>query len=237
MMALGALDRFESKSATMLFNYSKALLFANRNNNARHENRRMLSSSSTHSTLRQGSIDEMCCLLCLAHFATWQSDLDLRNEAPIMQSLLGQSLRLSDLEESREISHSLGWREWSQQESARRTKLLAFCFLSTQSIAFDVPPSVWCDEINLVLPCPCEEWTAPNEDAWRLLRQNNLHQPRRFQDTLEILLSPDCQADHFLPNTSPVANYVLIHGLLQSGLWARRSISEDISQHYQPLFE
>lgn len=237
MLAVGAQDRFETTSARQLFHFSKALLFESqrgRMDTVIH----WPGSSSERGMSNFESIDQLGCLLCLAQFATWQSDASLRTEACILQGLLSQSLRLSCLEETPESMQGSCWEEWTQEESARRTKLFAFCFLGIQNIANDTPPSILCDEINLKLPCSCPEWTAPDAVTWSLLRQATPNEQGLFRDTLNSLLSPNYQHTH---SNSPVANYVLIHGLLQNIVWTRRSISGALSLattvDYEEIFE
>ncbi|KAL4813134.1 hypothetical protein BDW67DRAFT_187988 [Aspergillus spinulosporus] len=226
MMAVGAVDRFETASATQLFYYAKSLLLDTQQNRG--------STTSGDAP----SIDEVRCLLCLVHFATWQSNPSLRNEATVLQSLLVQTLRLTGLEETPQTLQDGGWEHWAECESERRTKLFAFCFLGVQSIAFDVPPSIWCDEINLKLPCSCPEWTAPDASTWHLLKQNTPRQgdQDRFRETLDLLLSP---AAGQMSSPTPGGNYVLMHGLLQKIIWTPRFISGNLSlaNDHQSLFD
>ncbi|KAL2811007.1 hypothetical protein BJX63DRAFT_433825 [Aspergillus granulosus] len=235
-MAIGAIDRFEIASATQLFYFAKALLFDS-------QQRRTQPATERNSGLQQQSIDEVRCLLCLAHFATWHGNPSVKSEACVLQSLLVQALRLSGLEEETvQDQQEVSWQQWSQHESERRTKLLAFCFLGVQSLAYDTPPSVWCDEINLQLPCSCPEWTAPNEATWNVLRQNTHGEQGRFRETLSILMSSVTPVDHSTATPTPVGNYVLIHGLLQKILWTPRLLSSDpllgsTASDYQSLFE
>ncbi|KAJ5159322.1 uncharacterized protein N7500_008973 [Penicillium coprophilum] len=235
MMALGAIDRFEYTSATELFCLSKALLFDSQQCRARLQMRRVIDISDQDHTSRKQPMDEVRCLLCLAQFASWQSDPSVREEAYILQSLLAQGLRSSGLAETTE-SLPLHWEQWAQRESERRTKLFAFCFLGVQNIAYDVPPSIWCDEINLRLPCSCPEWTAPDETTWNLVRANVPSQQGRLNDTLETLLSSH-PVDHQSAPPSPVGNYVVMHGLLHKILWSRRSMSGNLSRTFSTDFQ
>ncbi|RAK99339.1 fungal specific transcription factor domain-containing protein [Aspergillus ibericus CBS 121593] len=241
MMALGAMDRFEVTAAIELFHYAKALLFNSQQQRAQFETRRPVVSPSDDSALKRQLIDEVRCLLCLAHFATWQGDPSLKIEACVLQSLLGQALRSSGLDETPQTLQYLDWEQWAQQESERRTKLFAFCFLGLQSIAYDMPPSIWCDEINLKLPCSCPEWTAPDGTSWRLLRQATPGEQGNFHDTLDTLLSPVSQVDHPISTPTPVGNYALIHGLLHKLVWTRKSASGILSRvsslDYESAFE
>ncbi|CAG8248072.1 unnamed protein product [Penicillium olsonii] len=230
MMALGAIDRFEFTSAIKLFHLSKALLFEGKEQRAHSGMQKETESPNEKRTSQIRLIDEVRCLLCLSQFASWQSDPSIRNEACFLQSVLGQSLRLSGLEESAEVQETLDWEEWAEKESERRTKLFAFCSLGVQSIAYDMPPLIWCDEINLRLPCSCPEWTAPDSTTWGLLRETATYQQGRFRDTLSQLITGTKSPDHVFATPSPVGNYVLMHGLIHKILWTRRSISDDISR-------
>ncbi|KAI9376171.1 hypothetical protein BJX61DRAFT_461673 [Aspergillus egyptiacus] len=238
MMALGAVDRFEFTAATELFYLSKALLFDSQQYRVRPETRRPTDSSRDNTALRKQLIDEVRCLLCLAYFASWQSDPSIRNDALVLVALLAQSLRLSGLEETPQSMQYTSWEQWSQLESERRTKLFAFCFLNVQSIAYDLPPSIWCEDINLKLPCSCPEWTAPDATTWDVLRRATApNEQGRFNDVLDILLSGTKQVDPHIATVSPVGNYVLIHGLLHKVMWTRRSISGSLSRAFSEDFQ
>ncbi|KAI9925312.1 hypothetical protein MW887_006240 [Aspergillus wentii] len=238
MTALGAIDRFEYASATQLFHYSKALLFDGHQYKARSQMNRAIGVSSMNidNKSQKQSMDEVRCLLCLAQFASWHSDSSIRAEAYMLQSLLVQGLRSSGLEETTDTLQHLNWEEWAQRESDRRTKLFAFCFLGVQNIAYDMPPSILCDEINLQLPCSCPEWTAPDQTTWELLRGGAAGEPRRFNDTVEQLLSTQ-PVDPQSTQISPVGNYVVMHGLLSKILWSRRSMSGSLSQTLSTNFQ
>lgn len=224
MLAVGAQDRFEPTSAMQLFRFSKVLLFDTQRKNTSTQN--FQSSPLKTNDSRRGLLDQLCCLLCLAHFATWQTDGSLKTEACILQSLLAQLLRQSGLEENSGETANRGWEEWAFEESTRRAKLFAFCFLGMTSIAHDTPPSILCDEINLKLPCSCPEWTAPDAFTWDLLRKNTPNEQGMFRDTLHAMLAPQYEPTCV---NSPVANYVLIHALLQNIVWTRRSIPINLS--------
>ncbi|KAL3495470.1 hypothetical protein BJX62DRAFT_222663 [Aspergillus germanicus] len=238
MMALGAVDRFEFAAATELFYLSKALLLDSQQHRVRSEPRKP-SAAEEHTTLRKQMLDELRCLLCLAYFASWQSDPSIRNETCILVGLLAQALRLVGLEETPQpAQYDDSWEQWSQVESERRSKLFAFCFLNVHSIAYDIPPSIWCDEITLKLPCSCPEWTAPDATSWDMLRRATTPNEQGYvNDALDILLSGTKQADPNIATVSPVGNYVLMHGLLHKILWTRRSISGNLSRAFSQDFQ
>ncbi|KAL2842140.1 hypothetical protein BJX68DRAFT_257905 [Aspergillus pseudodeflectus] len=238
MMALGAVDRFEFTAATELFYLSKALLFDSQQHRVRSETRRQTDSLIDDTTLQNQLIDELRCLLCLAYFASWQSDPSIRQETCVLVGLLGQSLRQCGLEERLQTMQYNNWEQWSQIESERRTKLFAFCFLNVQSIAYDMPPSIWCDEVNLKLPCSCPEWTAPDATSWDMLRRATIpNEQGYFNDALEILFSGTKQVDPNIATVSPVGNYVLMHGLLHKIMWTRRSIPGNLSRAFSEDFQ
>jgi hypothetical protein len=238
MMALGAVDRFEIIAATELFYLSKVLLFDSQQHRVRSETRGMTDTSEDNTSLQKQLIDEVRCLLCLAYFASWQKDPIIRNETCVLVGLLTQSLRLAGLEETPQTIQYENWEQWSRLESERRTKLFAFCFLNVQSIAYDCPPSIWCDEINLKLPCSCPEWTAPDATSWDMLRKATTpNEQGYFNGAVDILLSGTKQVDPNIATVSPVGNYVLMHGLLHKIMWTRRSIAGNLSRAFSEEFQ
>lgn len=95
------------------------------------------------------------CLLILMGYATWEN-ARLVQEAFHLQGLLVRHLREAGLAEDTTRSDPrapLDWYEWADQESARRTKLIAFCFIHVHSIAYNAYPSLRSNEIHLRLPC------------------------------------------------------------------------------------
>ncbi|PLB52322.1 hypothetical protein P170DRAFT_402401 [Aspergillus steynii IBT 23096] len=216
MFALGAANRYEYSSAVKLFYLSKVTLMDRQRHRTCATIERLAGREESNSVPDRDYLDELRCLLCLGWFSTWQKEKDLREESLMLRGALAQTLRLSGLGE---MPHSqVSWETWTRQETARRTKLLAFCFLNIQSIAFDLPPIIWSHELNVRLPCACPEWTAPDSTTWNLLRNNIPCQQGNFQDGLGSLLKGEHEhPEHFVP--TPVANYVLLHGLIQGILW------------------
>lgn len=128
------------------------------------------------------------------------------------------------------------------EESERRTKFFAFCFLNIQSFAYDLPPVLLSDEMRLKLPCSCPEWTAPDATTWALLRHNTPNEQDRFDAALGNFLSLGLRDHHDRSSLlSPTANYVLLHGLLQKIVWSNRmlpiNVSSDSSGNYKTIFE
>jgi hypothetical protein len=137
----------------------------------------------------------------------------------VLRFSLAQALKLSGLEEIPSVSNPT-WENWARLESARRAKLLAFCVLNIQDIAYRMSPIIWYHEIRLRLACSCPEWTAPDAITWGLLRQNILTEQPQYNEALKDLLSmAEDPVNDCLP--TPVSNYILLHGLLQQIMWSQ----------------
>ena len=229
MAAIGAVYRYESHIAIRLFYMAKTITLERQRQKESYAIKRLVYQDSSDFAARD-TVQEIHCLLCLVTFATWQRDPDLKNDSIMLQSLLAHSIRLSGLEDVSIHSNNLDWETWAQEESERRTKLFAFCFLNMQSLAYDLPPVLLGDEIKLRLPCSCPEWTAPDANSWTLLRQNIPKEQDHLNTALEKLLSPGLQDNHDSADfTSPAANYVLLHGLLQKIIWSSRMLPVNVS--------
>ncbi|KAL4860589.1 hypothetical protein BDV12DRAFT_181349 [Aspergillus spectabilis] len=228
MTAVGAIHRHELHQAIQLFYAAKAMLLEHQRNKNNNMIRRSTHLQAVGTTTGRNIIHEIRTLLCLLACATWQKEDDLKDESLALQSLLASLVRSSGLDDVPPQTELHDWGMWAQQESVRRTKLFAFCFLNTQSMVCDMPPAILSDEIKLRLPCSCPEWTAPDANSWRLLRQSIFHEQDYFHTALQDLLSPVPRngCDRTLP--SPVANYVLLQGLSQKITWSRRILSSSL---------
>ncbi|KAI9375091.1 hypothetical protein BJX61DRAFT_495263 [Aspergillus egyptiacus] len=180
--------------------------------------------------------DDLRCLLNLMIYATWQQDPEVVRDACDLQSQLVRLLRESGLVEedtpSSDIS-TLDWQSWLELEANRRVKLFGFAFLNLQSIAYNLPPILLASEINLRLPCTCDEWRTVNETHWKQVRQNISHEQNLFQDALDLLLDggKDMPASTLQTIPSPTANLLTLHALLQRILLGRQaSLSSSVPQ-------
>ncbi|PIG88053.1 hypothetical protein AARAC_001541 [Aspergillus arachidicola] len=219
MFAIGAANRFEYNSAINMFYVSKAILLERQHQRERGMLERLMNHGTSSDFVERDYMDEVRCLLCLMGIATWDKDLDLRNESLVLRGQLAHALRLSGLEEPSEV-HDTHWETWARLESDRRAKLFAFCFLNIQSIAYNLSPVIWSHEFKLRLPCSCPEWTAPDSATWALLRRNTPIAKGHFHTALKDLLFPSpCDISEL--NPTPVANYTLLHGLIQTIVWAQ----------------
>jgi len=233
MAAIGAVYRYESHTATGLFYAAKTIFLERQRQEERSLIKRLAGNDNANSMARRDIVQEIHCLLCLGNFATWQREPGLQNDSIMLQSLLAHSLRLSGMEDASRYSNNIDWETWAREESERRTKLFAFCFLNRQSFAYDLPPVILGDEVRLKLPCSCPEWTAPDATSWALLRQNIQNEQDRLDTALEKLLSPGHWDSYDkLDSTSPAANYVILHALLQKIIWSNRMLPTNLSPDF-----
>ncbi|KAE8378515.1 hypothetical protein BDV26DRAFT_261572 [Aspergillus bertholletiae] len=237
MFAIGAAHRFEYNAAINMFYVSKAILLERQHQRERGMLERLMNHGTSNGFVERDNMDEVRCLLCLMSIATWDKDLNLRNESLVLRGQLAHVLRLSRLEEPSEALDS-DWETWARLESERRAKLLAFCFLNVQSIAYNLSPVIWSHEIKLRLPCSCPEWTAPDSATWSLLRQTTPVAQKHFHTALKDLLSPSpCDINEL--NPTPVANYTLLHGLIQTIVWVQmfpKDLGADPTSDSRALF-
>ncbi|KAL3485008.1 hypothetical protein BJX62DRAFT_243399 [Aspergillus germanicus] len=228
MCALGAQYRLENRKAVILFNAARDLL----QQRARRQEGpapdgisrtadQQVYTLSHHTSQYRKTMDEARCAFLLIAFAAWQCDKKIAREAFDLQSFLARCIRECGLEESEQPSPS-DWHSWIQEETDRRIRLFSFAFLNLQFLAFGTPPTILADEINLRLPCSCLEWIAPDEQKWKLVRRPGHREQILFQDALYHVMNPsqDGNATDTLAVPSPLANYILIHALIQRVLLA-----------------
>ncbi|GAB1731558.1 hypothetical protein NU195Hw_g7019t2 [Hortaea werneckii] len=238
--AVGAQYCFEKKVSEQLFYAGKVLLM----NSLRtgHDN---LSSSIRLSTSKAQSqtngnasdcyekytpiVETVQALIVLMAFATWEPQHTLVQESFVLQGVLAHVAREVGLTEDTHVrsqlpnlhdgdsqsAHNREWRQWAADESVRRTKLIAFTFLHTHSIAYNVYPVLRSNEVNLRLPCTTKEWNAPNAALWHGCRRETRKPQLLFQEALSLLLRNRDDASPLEPIPTPLGNYVLLHGLLQ----------------------
>lgn len=168
-------------------------------------------------------------LVLLMGFATWEVKTSLVQESFALHGILTHVLRDTGTTEDKVsfvptatmdsqdagLTLDRDWRAWVWSESNRRAKLIAFSFLHTHSVAYDVYPTIRTNEIHLQLPCSTKEWTATNATLWQSAR-TEFHKPQLFfQAALSLLLKTRDDSSPLDPIPTPLGNYVLLHGLLQ----------------------
>ena len=231
MAAAGAQYCFEKRSSERLFWIAKAMVFERLRQEGRHFGPQTLGLIASNSVYtpeaeppmrRMGPwtpLDMAKTLLTLVGFATWERK-DLLQQAFCLRGLLVQTLRDIGLHEENannigSTSRSAMWDQWVQLESARRTKLVAFCYINVHSIAYNVHPLLWSSELHLRLPCCTPQWQATSAAQWSALRRDNKEDQMPFQQALSVLLQGPTGTETVQPIPSPIGNYILLHALLQ----------------------
>lgn len=229
LLTIGAQYRFEYRNAERLFHAAKAIVLERL---SKHSD--TLADPNSHSSrqFQQGlpqtgntigsrtwiQMENIRCLLVLMGYATWEVRTDLLQEAFSLQSLLVRCLREAGLTEDPAIMQkhrSLHWHQWAEEESTRRTKLIAFCFVHMHSVAYNVYPVLRSSEIHLRLPCSTAEWKAATASEWEAAQREIGSQQLFFQDALTLLLQKPRTSSPLDPIPAPLGNYILLHGLLQ----------------------
>jgi len=225
--AIGAQYCFEKRAAEQLFFAGKALVM-----------NKVAGASGTHDAqpllldpaggndqqtygipTMPSSIETIRALLTLMGYATWDPKPRMVHQAFAVRESLTQFLRSEGLQElgvTQPVSSIEGeWRSWIVQESSRRTKMVAFSFLHTHSIAYDVYPPLRSNEMGLRLPCSTLEWNAPSAVMWDIARKSILKPQLYFKEALSFLLDHKSEPARLDPIPTPLGNYVLLHGLIQ----------------------
>ncbi|KAF4122315.1 Fungal specific transcription factor domain [Geosmithia morbida] len=145
-------------------------------------------------------------------------------EAFALQGLLTHVLRDTGLDgddgddEIRPVAGDAGTltcqrRSWVERETTRRTKLIAFTFLHTHSLAYDAYPVLRSNEVNLRLPCSTKEWKASTPWQWRAATDDVPKQQLYLQEALPLFLKNESPSAAPLdPIPTPLGNYVLLQG-------------------------
>lgn len=181
-------------------------------------------SSAQHTS----STETVRALIALMGFSTCEPKASMVQESFVLRDLLAYLIRDAGLEDvscallatasdeqSDSTTLSQKWRTWIEQESNRRSRLIAFTFLHTHSIAYNVYPTLRSNEVGLQLPCSTKEWKAPNEVSWLGARKDIQKPQLFFQEALSLLLMSSNELAPLDPIPTPLGNYILLHGLLQ----------------------
>ncbi|KAI4759252.1 amidase signature enzyme [Aureobasidium sp. EXF-3400] len=226
LAAIGAQYCFEKRAAEQLFFAGKALILHKLaeapESHDSHANPHAIESDSHHvtsMTTKTSSIEIIRALLTLMGYATWDPKPAMVRQAFAVQETLTQYLRSEGLHEvaKPDTAPSLDreWHSWIAEESSRRTKLVAFSFLHTHSIAYDVYPPLRSNEVGLRLPSSTLEWNAPTAVLWDAARRTILKPQLYFKEALSLLFDQRNEPARLDPIPTPLGNYVLLHGLIQ----------------------
>ncbi|KAK1980686.1 hypothetical protein LZ30DRAFT_594285 [Colletotrichum cereale] len=256
LAAVGAQYCFEHRMSERLFHAGKVILLERLVHESDKFGSRTGSSINIHSVSPQrresrgiqerdwGSwepVETVRALIALMGYATWEPKVSLVQEAFALQALLAQVLREVGLHEEREselaaekASPQAAWHAWVRQESVRRSKLIAFSFMHTHSIAYNVYPVLRSNEVGLRLPCSTGEWKAQTACQWQSARRETGKQQLFFQDALSLLLRNTDGTAPVDPIPTPLGNYILLHGLLQR-IYIVRDLSLPVMDHSASL--
>ncbi|KAI4856339.1 amidase signature enzyme [Aureobasidium sp. EXF-8846] len=225
--AIGAQYCFEKRAAEQLFFAGKALVTNKLDGSSATSDAHLLLLDSAGGRNQQtfgtsimpASIETIRALLTLMGYATWDPRQRMVHQAFAIRETLTQILRSEGLHEL-DVAHAAqstedNWRSWIVEESARRTKLVAFSFLHTHSIAYDVYPPLRSNEVGLRLPCSTLEWNAPSFVLWDIARKAIPKPQLYFKEALSFLLDHKTEPARLDPIPTPLGNYVLLHGLIQ----------------------
>ena len=148
----------------------------------------------------------------------------LVGEAIAFQSLLAELVRQDDFEsdELSVLDHDgngsmdNAWRRWIFAESARRTKLMAYCFMNLQSVSYNVSPCMLTSEVRTSTPSSQDQWNAKTSKLWNDARQESKVVPTSFADAFRSLFQNKTPATATTSGpTSAIENYALIFAILQ----------------------
>lgn len=236
--ALGAQHCFENENSVSLFYASRSILFeqmrrreegliANASCEPRSQPQHPIIIGDRYMTVadpiwpedpgaRSLRMQTACSTMFLLCFASWQKDVTLLRESFVLQGILARCCRENGLVEPNREDRDLAWETWAQEEFERRVKLIAFCVLSLQSIAYNLPPTLLSSEIHLRMPSASAEWNATTTQQWQSQRKNGITEST-FQDFLEYMFEQDNGKDEIFAQktTSALNNSILMHAILQ----------------------
>lgn len=217
ILAIGAQYRYERRNSLMLYNAARSIVLERIRRRDPYAAPGAATGTSDQQANRQsqvGRMETVRTLLLLATYSTWQHDQNLVRESFEYQGLVARYIREDGLSELAEDDGD-DWLEWARIETDRRTKLCAFCLLNLQTLAYNLPPALLSNEIDLRMPTSCKEWLARGQAEWLKAREEG---PRMvsFKEALMTLLQSSKKASPDpVPLTSPMGNFILIQALIQ----------------------
>lgn len=216
MAALGAQYCREHDTSISLFQVAKAVTLEHLRRdlqwNGYSSGQCKIASPETQS---QDILETVQSLLMLISVSSWFEHYPPHFESLYLRSPLETLMRWDGL--SRLPQQDGSWESWIRYESAKRTKLIVFCFFGIHTIVFDLPSIILTEEITLDLPCTEKEWTAASASQWMECRQYGRGSPK-LQDALHSLYTRSPSAGGQLESFTSIGGYVLIHAIIQN-IW------------------
>ncbi|KAF3483631.1 nucleoside transporter family protein [Arthroderma uncinatum] len=159
------------------------------------------------------------CLLILINLAALRKDHEIHHEGFSIERRLAALIQEYGLEQE-PMKPDVSWEQWIQLETAKRTKLMAYCFLNLRCIVYNSLPIIPSSDINMSLPSTADEFNANTRAKWA--EAHSISPPessfRGGLDRLFVLQAGD--ADWV--NTS-LGDYVLSHAMIEHIYFLRQA--------------
>lgn len=243
MAAIGARYTREPAISTVLFRMAKAIVMESiRKRRATQAIANREAGSRRLAVRRWGQVHSPTSQESIPSSEKWQHDIEVMQTMLLMVAITtwsesgssfdSLSVRsvLDCLIREEQLLHigqpqSDSWQSWIRHERLKRILFVAFCFLNMHTILFDIPLTLWANEVCVDLPCSEKEWQAKNEDEWKRIRQTAGQPCRNFQEVLGSLFSSVGETQSALRTNqamfSSLGGCVLIHALIQQ-IWLVR---------------
>ncbi|KAJ0414441.1 fungal-specific transcription factor domain-containing protein [Aspergillus carlsbadensis] len=214
MAALGAQYCREHDTSMSIFRVAKAVTLEHIRRDLQWNGNHFPPNSTSSIDQSKDILETVQSLLMLISVSSWFEHYPPHHEALYMRSLMETLLRKDGLNELPRQDGS--WESWIRNESAKRTKLIVFCFYGIHTIVFDLPSMILPEEITLDLPCTEKEWTATSASQWLEIREHSRGSPR-MQNALNLLFTRTPGTGECESFTS-LGGYVLIYAIIQN-IW------------------
>ncbi|KAK8171535.1 hypothetical protein BKA80DRAFT_298681 [Phyllosticta citrichinensis] len=206
--AVGAQHRFENHNGLLLFDAARSIALEQRRRRMRkfadapheparpvgpaHKSRPRFRDLDYSPESRHQRMQTVCALLLVTAFATREDHPETIREATELQSSLSRCPRELSLRDEPSSIDEAGkdWHEWAHVEMDRRTKLIAFCFLTIHTVTHNLPPIILGNEIQLRLPCSSQKWNAASATEWMALSSSASDPEPIFQEAFNIRAEP-----------------------------------------------
>ena len=177
---------------------------------------------------KSSRLQTMQAIISLMVLGSW-GPRQLVAEAIAFQSVLAELVREDGLEPETDAAVALvrtdtdmAWRRWIRSETLRRTKLMAYCFVNLQSVAYNVSPCILTSEVRINTPTSQDEWNAKTAVSWDMVQHGSRILPRSFPDAIRSLFQDNISvSDKKDSASSAIGNYALIFAILQSIFFLR----------------
>ena len=189
---------------------------------ATSSNRRMTTTNSATNVPMVATdcdLQMMQTLLLLMAIGTWARQEAMTRKGLQLQTTLALLIRRHGLYPSHK-EKSQHWDIWAHYESAKRTKLITFCFFNLHSLLYNLPSPIPLSDIHLALPSTTSIFEAAGAEEWIEACQTGTIKEHQFRESFQQLLHSTARTETF--SHSATGNYVLIHALLQHIFYARQ---------------